>query len=246
MLDNEQLNLNILSDEFNLTSDLLKNKIILLTGASRGIGRACAKLLSRSGATVILLARTIKNLESLYDEIIVENLPTPAIYPFNLLSAKPDDYDDLRRNIDKNFGILDAVIHIAGEVGTLTPIEHYPVDQWFRILQTNLNAQFMLTKATLPLLKRSKSAKVIFTTNKVAKEPKAFWGAYAVANSGINAFVDILNQEYDNYENLNFYTVTPDKVRTSLYTAIYPGIDNKSLVAPEVAAIDYLRIFAKK
>lgn len=220
---------------------LLKDKVFLITGASRGIGSAVAKLLSNNGATCILLARTIKDLSIVYDEIIAANNPTPAIYPFNLTNAKPEDYDDLRINIDKNFSVLDGVIHIAGQIGGLTPIEQYPIEQWFTILQTNLTAAFILTKALIPLLKRSQNANTIFTVNNVGIKPKAFFGAYAVANSGINALAEVLKEEYQNYAQLKFKTVLLDKVNTRLFTLNHPAIDLKTLMTKEEAALKYLQ-----
>ena len=118
---------------------MLLNKIILVTGASRGIGRAVAKALAANGATVILLSRTVSDLENLYDEIINAGYPQPIIYPFNLCSATPEDYDDLRRTIDHKFGRLDGLILNAGILGSLTPLQHFNLQTWYQVLQVNLN-----------------------------------------------------------------------------------------------------------
>ncbi len=121
-------------DNYTPKPDLLYDRVILVTGASRGIGRAVAKAYASHGATVILLARSVDKLEILYDEIEKEGLPTPAIYPLNLATATPKDYQDLMENIDTHFGRLDGLLHNAAMLGTLTPIEHYPIEQWLQVL----------------------------------------------------------------------------------------------------------------
>ena len=243
MQNTQQLRLNITLEEFIPNKNLLQDKVILITGASRGIGRAVSKLFAKSGATCILLARKVKHLELLYDEIIAEDLKTPAIYPFNLMNAKPEDYNDVRRSIDKNFGKLDGIVHAAGHIGSLTPIEQYPLEQWFSLMQLNLNSQFMMTQALLPLLKRSDNAKVIFSINKVAKASKAFWGAYAVSNAGVVSLAETLEKEYESYPNLNFHKIYLDKVHTSLYTSVHPAVDAEELISPEEASLEFIKLY---
>ena len=147
----------------------LNNRVVLVTGASKGIGRSVAKAYAKQGATVILLARSIPELESLYDEIDEAGYPTAAIYPFNLANAAPKDYEDLAANIEKHFGRLDGLLHNAAILGSLTPIEHYPLEQWYQVLQVNLNSAYLLSHVTLPLLKKSSDASIIFTTAPVGQ-----------------------------------------------------------------------------
>lgn len=211
----------------------LAERVILVTGASRGIGRAVAKAFANEGATVILLARTIPHLESLYDEIEQSAAPTPAIYPFNLANATPNDYEILRENIDKNFGRLDGILHNAGMLGSLTSIEHTPLEQWYQVMQVNLHAAFLLTKATLPLLKRAKEASIIFTNADVGHKARAYWGAYAVSKFGNEALMQILADELEINTNIRVNSVNPGRIKTKLRTAAYPAEDTSKLKTAE-------------
>lgn len=218
----------------------MKNQVILITGATGGIGYILSKGFATLGATIILLGRNVKALEALYDEIEKSGCPKPAIVPFDLATTSADDYKTLYETIEKEFGRLDGLIHTAAELGSLTPIEHYPADQWMRVLEVNLNSAFLLTQATLPLLKKSKAATVVFTScNEAAKEgrSKAYWGAYSVSKSAIEGFSQILVEECETYTNIRVHTVHPGKVRTKLRQSAYPaefGADEEFLAAEEV------------
>ncbi|HHW76870.1 MAG TPA: SDR family NAD(P)-dependent oxidoreductase, partial [Xanthomonadaceae bacterium] len=141
--------------DYQPVADLLKERVILVTGAGDGIGRAVARRLAVHGATVILLGRTIRKLEQIYDEIEQVGAPKPAIYPMNLEGASPKDYVDLARVLDTEFGRLDGLLHNAALFEGLTPLANYDIELWYRILQVNLNAPFLLTQALLGLLNRS-------------------------------------------------------------------------------------------
>ncbi len=219
---------------------MLKNRVILVTGASRGIGRSAAKTFATYGATVILLARTVKKLETLYDEIVEAGHPLPAIYPFNLANATPKDYEDLRQNIESHFGKLDGLLHNAAELGTLTPIEHYPIEQWAHVLQVNLNSAFLLTQATLPLLKRSENASIVFTTADEGLKGKAYWGAYGVSKFALNGLMQTLAQELETNTNIRVNSINPNKVRTTLRASVYPAENIKDLPLPEAIMTHYL------
>jgi len=222
------------------TGDLLKDRIILVTGASSGIGRAAAKSYAAHGATVILLARQIKKLEELYDEIEASGFPKPAIYPFNLANATPDDYQDLMQNIEKHFGHLDGLLHNAAILGTLTPIEHYPIEQWYQVLQVNLHSPFLLTQATLPLLKKSKHASIIFTAAEEGIQGKAYWGAYGVSKFGIQALMQTLHEELETNTNIRVNSINPVRIRTALRNKAYPAENTSVLPIPETILSLYL------
>ncbi len=227
-------------DNYTPKPDLLYDRVILVTGASRGIGRAVAKAYASHGATVILLARSVDKLEILYDEIEKEGLPTPAIYPLNLATATPKDYQDLMENVDTHFGRLDGLLHNAAMLGTLTPIEHYPIEQWLQVLQVNLTSAFMLTQATIPLLKRSKDASIIFTTADEGIEGKAYWGAYGVSKFGIQGLMQTLAEELEANTNIRVNSINPHKVHTKLRQSAYPGENSKELTKPEDLIKQYL------
>ncbi|HSX21031.1 MAG TPA: SDR family NAD(P)-dependent oxidoreductase [Gammaproteobacteria bacterium] len=223
---------------------VLKEKVILISGASRGIGRAVAKQLAAKGATLILLSRTLRDLESLHDEILHANNPQPSICGFNLCSAKPEDYDDLRRNIAKQYGRLDGVIHNAGILGSLTPLEYFNLQTWYQVLQVNLNSTLMLTQATLPLLKQAITGSIVFTLSEQSNTPKANWGAYAVADAGRNAFLQMLAAECENLTNIRVNAVLPTKVKTSLRAEAYPAESNESLSDPANLGAHYVYLMS--
>jgi len=218
---------------YTAPKDLLSERVILVTGASEGIGRTIAKTYAAHGATVILLARSIKKLETLYDEIETAGFPKPAIYPFNLGGATPHDYQELMQNIDTHFGRLDGLLHNAAILGSLTPIEHYNIEQWYQVLQVNLNSPFLLTQATLPLLKKSNDASVIFTSANEGLQGKAYWGAYGVSKFGIEGFMQILADELETNTNIRINSINPVKVRTQLRASAYPAENTKTLTLPQ-------------
>lgn len=225
---------------------MLANKVVLVTGASRGIGRAIAKGFAAHGATVILLSRTTKDLEALHDEIVQAGYPQPAIYPFNLCSATLEEYDDLRRNIEKEYGRLDGLVHNAGILGALSPLEHYDVKKWFQVLQVNLNSVFILTQATLPLLKLSAEASVIFTTTDVSTTPKPNWGAYAVASAGCHSIMQMLAAECSNLTNIRVNAIEPHRIQTRLRTEAYPAEQSDVLIQPQAIVDHYIYLMSSQ
>jgi NAD(P)-dependent dehydrogenase (short-subunit alcohol dehydrogenase family) len=220
--------------------NLLNNRIILVTGASRGIGKTLAKSFAAHGATVILLARSVKLLEPLYDEIEQAGYPKPAIYPLDLAYASPNDYQQLMENINTHFGQLDGLVHNAALLGTLTPIEHYPFEQWYQVLQINLNSAFLLTQATLPLLKRSPAASIIFTSANEGLTGKANWGAYSVSKFGIQGLMQILSDECETNTAIRVNAINPEKINTQLRSSAYPAENKKALALPETLLPLYL------
>ena len=127
--------------------DLLESRVILVTGAGDGIGKTAAKSFAAHGATVVLLGRTVTKLEAVYDEIEGSGHPQPAIYPMNLEGAAPKDYQDLADTLEREFGRLDGLLHNATNLGSLTPLEHYDLELWAKVMQVNLHAPFLLTRA---------------------------------------------------------------------------------------------------
>src|SRR5690606_19608423 len=180
---------------YNAPADLLKDRIILVTGAGDGIGRSAAKTFAAHGATVILLGRTVEKLEAVYDEIEAAGGPQPAIYPINFEGAREEDYDELASVLQKEFGKIDGLLNNAAELGPRTPLSQYPADAWQRILQVNATAPFLLTKALLPLLDKADQASVIFTGSSVGYQGRAYWGAYAVSKAAVENMMQIFSAE---------------------------------------------------
>lgn len=163
--------------QYEIKPGVLAGKVILVTGAGDGIGREAAKTYAACGATVILLGRTVKKLEAVYDEIVVAGGPEPAIVPLDMKGATKSHYQGMAATIIEQFGKLDGVLQNAGVLGVLSPFEHIDHDSWHEIMQVNVTAQFMMMQALLPALRKAPHASVIFTSSGVGREGRAFWGA---------------------------------------------------------------------
>jgi NAD(P)-dependent dehydrogenase (short-subunit alcohol dehydrogenase family) len=222
------------------SATLLNNRIILVTGAGDGIGRAAAKSFAAHGATVILLGRTVRKLETLYDEIEKNGGPKPAICPMNLETATPKDYETLVNMLEKEFGRLDGLLHNAAVLGTLTPIEHYNVNTWYQVMQVNLHASFLLTQACLKLLKKSDDASILFTSSDVGRQGRAYWGAYAVSNFAVEGLMQVLAAELDTNTSIRVNSIDPGPTRTAMRATAYPGEDPSTLPPPEDILSAYL------
>lgn len=220
--------------------DLLKNRVILVTGAGDGIGRAVATGVAAHGATVVLLGKTIKKLESVYDDIQSAGGPMPGIYPMDLRGAAYKDHDDLAAVLNKEYGRLDGLLHNAGLLGERAPIEHHEVQVWQHVMQVNLTAPFMLTKACLPLLYKSSDASVIFTACSVGRKPRAYWAAYAVSKAGLEALSAMLADETEFRGTLRVNSFNPGAVRTELRRLAFPAEDRSHLCTPDQLLPAYL------
>ncbi len=212
-------------NDYQPLPDLLADRVILVTGAGDGIGRAAAESFAAHGATVVLLGRAIRKLEKVYDEIEQAGHPQPAIYPMNLEGATPKDYGDLAQVLETEFGRLDGLLHNAAMFGGLTPIAHYDIEQWYRILQVNLNAPFLPTRAVLGLMIRSPDASIVFTADAVSDRGQAYWGAYGVAKGGTRTLMKMLADELEANTPVRVNGIDPGKVRTNLRLRAYPGGD---------------------
>ena len=229
--------------DFNPPKDLLVGKVILITGAGDGIGRTAAESFAAHGATVILLGRTVAKLEAVYDAIVANGRPQPAIYPLNLTTANPQHYQELRQKLHDEFGRLDGLLHNAVEFAGLTPLEHYSVEQWYKVIQTNLNAVFLLTHACIPLLKSAPHGRLVFTNSESENQGKAFWGAHSVANFGCGSLMEVLADELENTR-IRVNSIYPGSVRTKLRARIYPAENSANIVTPEVIMPTYLYLMS--
>lgn len=139
--------------DYQAPKDLLKDRVIVITGAGDGIGRACALSCAAHGATVVLIGRTPSKLEAVYDEIEAAGYPQPALCPLNLETALEKDYQDLADQLFDTFGKLDGLVHNAALLGPRTPMDNVKAEAWLQLMQVNVNAPFLLTKAMMPLLR---------------------------------------------------------------------------------------------
>ncbi len=221
-------------------ANALKDRVILVTGAGAGIGRAVSIALAKHGATVILLGRTVKKLESVYDEIVAAGGPQSAIYPMDLEGAVWDDYLELAERVEKEYGRLDGLLHNAGLLGDRSPIEHYDPVVWQRTLLVNVTAPFLLSRACLPVLRKSEDASVVFTSSGVGRTGRAYWGAYAVSKFATEGLMETFADEMENVQNIRVNAINPGATRTGMRAAAYPGEDPNTLKTPEDIANAYL------
>ena len=213
-------------------SKIFQNKIALVTGASRGLGRAVAKNLAKNGAELILVSRTISALESLDDEI--NKLESNAtIVPLDLEDNKSIDL--LGSEINKKWGKLDILVSCAGIVGDITPISHLDPKVWNKVINLNLNVNYRIIRSFEPLLKISKSADVIFVSDSKNQKLDPYWGAYNISKLGLEALVKTWEKEI-NLTNIKahiFYTLDMD---THLRSSFMPGEKNEDLKNPDEMA----------
>lgn len=222
-----------LPENYQPSRELLKDKIVLVTGAGAGIGKVAAKTFAAHGATVVLLGRTLSKLEKVYDEIEESGGPQPAIFPINLEGAAEKDYIDLSDALNEEFGRVDGLLHNAGVLGERTPLANYSHDAWLRVMQVNANAPFFLTQALLPLLEVPEHASVLFTSSGVAFKGRAFWGAYAASKAAQENFMQTLASEMDGTSNIRANSINPGATRTRMRAAAYPAEDPAKVPAPE-------------
>ena len=226
--------------DYTAAPDLLKGRVILVTGAGDGIGRAAAMAFAAHGATVILLGKTIAKLEAVYDEIEDAGYPQPAIYPLKLGGATYEDYETLAETIDKEFGRLDGLLHNAGTLGYLKSILDTTPNEWNEVLNVNLTSNFLLTKALLPLLAKSDGASIVFTSSSVGRKGRAFWGAYAVSKFGVEGLCQILADEIDTTTNIRVNCINPGATNTTMRRLAYPGENPGKNPLPEQIMPVYL------
>lgn len=228
---------------YRAQADSCSGRVILVTGAGDGIGRAVSLALAAHGATVILLGRTVRKLEAVYDEIERAGHPQPAIYPLNLEGAAPKDYEEMAAVFAEEFGRLDGILHNAAFLGALSPIQHQDIELWLRVLQVNLNAPFMLTRACLDLLAHAKDASVVFTAD---RKLSAYWGAYGVSKHALVGLATILADELDSeHSHVRVNAVDPGPVRTDLRVRAFPGEQREQLLLPESVVGPFLYLLGK-
>ena len=219
-----------------------ENRVILVTGAGGAIGGAVAKALAAEGASVVLMGRTLMPLEKTYDAIVEADHPQPAICPLDFASTTPEEIQQAVAIIGQEFGRLDGLLHAAATLGSLTPIEHYDAGLWSRVLQVNLTAPMLLTRACLPLLKSAPDAAILFSTSNVGQHGRAYWGAYAAAHAAIENLTQTLADELEANTALRVNCIDPGPIRSRLRALAYPGEDPNTLPTAETVVPRYLQL----
>jgi NAD(P)-dependent dehydrogenase (short-subunit alcohol dehydrogenase family) len=199
----------------------LAARVVLIAGATGGLGAATARACAAAGASVVLLGRKVRALERLYDEL-ADAPATPAIYPLDLEGATPHDYEQLAATLERECGRLDGVLHAAASFEALTPATQGDPQAWARALHVNLTAPWLLTQACLPLLARSDAGRVVFVLDEPARMRRAYWGAYGVAKVALEGLVAQLGDELSGTP-LRVVGVLPGPMRTALRAKAYFG-----------------------
>src|SRR5689334_6614069 len=219
-----------------------KDRAILVTGASDGIGRAVALALAGAGAQVILHGRNVRKLEAVHAEIEKLGAPEASIVPLDLERALAADYEAVADAVEKRYGRLDGLLHNAALLGALTPIEQYDVPMFMRVMHVNVTAEFVLTRQLLPLLRTSKDAALLFTSSGVGNVGRAYWGAYSISKFAVEGMAQVLSQELETTSSVRVNVIDPGKVRTSMRRAAYPSEALESLPTPESLTAPYLAL----
>jgi NAD(P)-dependent dehydrogenase (short-subunit alcohol dehydrogenase family) len=224
---------------------LLKDRIILITGAGDGIGKAAALAYAKAGATLILAGRTVEKLEQVYDQIIAVGGIEPLIYPVDFEGATEDDFNELANQIDQQFGRLDGLLLNAGILGQRTPLSSYRHDVWSKVLQVNVTSQHLLTKALMTILEASNNASVIFTTSGVGRVGRAFWGAYAVSKFAVEGMVQTWAAETEGLNSVRINCINPGATSTQMRATAFPAENPESIASPEDIMPAYLYLMGQ-
>jgi len=225
---------------YNYDDDLLRDRIVLITGASDGIGRALALHAASLGAQVILHGRNVEKLEKVYDEIeAIDGAPRPSIAVMDLASANSESYTTLAESIEQEFGRLDGLVLNASILGERFSIEQYDAVTWQRVMHVNVTSAFAMTQVFLPLLHQSEDASVIFTSSGVGRTGKAFWGAYAASKFATEGLSQVLADEH-RHSNLRSNCINPGPIRTKMRLEAYPAEDRDTLKKPEHILSSYV------
>ena len=223
-------------------ADELAGRVIAITGAGDGIGRAVALDCARHGAQVILIGRTVSKLEAVHAEIASNGWPEASIALLDLEKAVANDYDALAEAVLERYGRLDGLLHNAAILGQMAPIEHYDVPTWCRVMHVNVTAAFALTQVLLPALRRSADAAIVFTTSNVGRRGRAYWGAYAVSKFAIEGLTQVLAAELEGITAIRVNALNPGRARTRMRRQAYPSENVESLPAPEDLTGPYLAL----
>ncbi|MBB1300415.1 YciK family oxidoreductase [Pseudoalteromonas sp. SR44-8] len=228
---------------YKAADNALQDKVILVTGAGDGIGRVAAITYAKHGATVILLGKTTSKLEAVYDEIIAVGGPKPAIVPMDLKGASKQNFRDLGATIEQQFGKLDGLLNNAGIIGSLGPLEHFCSSTFDNIMKVNVTAQAMITKYMFPVLRKSPSASIIFTSSGVGRQGREFWGAYAISKFAVEGMMQTWACEVGK-TNIRINCINPGATLTAMRASVYPGEDRDKLACPEDLMPTYLYLMS--
>jgi NAD(P)-dependent dehydrogenase (short-subunit alcohol dehydrogenase family) len=229
--------------QYQAQADCLSGKTILITGAGAGIGKTLAMQCAELGATVILLGKTIKKLEAVYDQIEALGKQQAAIVPLDLYDATPQHYQELAETVKQKYGKLDGLVHNASQLGALVPFQKIKKSVWDEVMQVNVTAQFLLTQSLIPVLELAPHATTIFTTSTVGSQGRAYWGVYSISKFATEGMMQTLADEYKN-SSLRFNAINPGATRTAMRAKAYPAEDRSLLKTAEEIMPSYLYLLS--
>jgi len=222
----------------------LAERVVLVTGATGGLGAPLARACAARGATVVLHGRNVTALEKLYDEIVEAGDPEPVILPLDLAKAEAADFGNVAAALESQFKRLDALVHTAAMLGSLGPLEHQSYEAWLALLRVNLAAPMGLTRALIPLLSKAPDASVVFTLDDRGLAPRAYWGGYGVTKAGVAALARELADEWESRPTLRVNALVPGPIRSPMRGRTHPGEDRSKLPLPETLVPLYLHLLA--
>jgi NAD(P)-dependent dehydrogenase (short-subunit alcohol dehydrogenase family) len=217
-------------------ADLLRGRVVLVTGAGQGLGRAVALEAAAHGATVGLLGRTLAKLEATYDAITDAGGPEPALIPLDLASAATPEFEALDQLLRKDLKRLDGIAHCASHFVPLGPLANQTFEQWMTLLKVNLAAPFALTRACLPLLSAASDSSVVFTGETHGAHPLAYWGGFAVSKAGLSTLAAVWGAELEHRGRPRMNVFIPGPIASPQRAQSHPGEDRAKLRTPAAAA----------
>lgn len=229
--------------DFIPANNELDQKVILVTGAGDGIGKAAAITFAKHGAEVILLGKTVKKLEAVYDEIVNAGCKEPSIIPLDMKGATVQNYKDMAATIESEYGRLDGILNNASMLNSLNPVEHIYEDAFDKVMNVNFKATFFMTQALLPVLKKSPNGSIIFTSSGVGKKGRAFWGEYAFSKFATEGLMQVMADEYE-HTALRVNCINPGATKTKMRAKAYPAENKDQLKTPEQIMPTYVYLMS--